>query len=56
MVLVAEPMFRPLHAPHCMRAVHLGTQYINGVPVNSHRGSLTAKPHLHLLTVPLEGG
>ena len=34
MLLVAEKRFRRLKAPHLMKDVYQGAQYVNGVPVN----------------------
>ncbi len=34
MLLIAEKRFRRLKAPHLMREVYQGAQYVNGVPVN----------------------
>jgi len=33
MLLVAEKRFRRIKAPHLMREVYQGAQYVNGVPV-----------------------
>lgn len=34
MLIVAEKRFRRLKAPHLMKEVYQGIQYVNGVPVN----------------------